>query len=263
MSTHHSPASAPDAPASPADERTAPRRGFIGQLLGGAAAVAAGALTGAAPLGAQSAAGAPSGTTPTPRDTARAEPRGEWDMSWVGRLTSAHRHVFDAPAIAEGTALHQARMYLQGFHDVYGAPDGDLNAVIVVRHHAMPMVVDDPIWARYDFIGKEMAKVDDPTTGKPARRNPFVRVKPDDQHSMVWPDGALDTLIARGVIVLGCNMALMGLAGQIAKRSKEPVEQVQDALRRSLVPGVTLMPSGIFAVTRAQEAGCHYLYSGA
>ncbi len=39
-------------------------------------------------------------------------------------------------------------------------------------------------------------------------------------------------------------------------------DEIQDLrVVASLVPGVILMPSGIFAVARAQEAGCHYMRS--
>jgi hypothetical protein len=120
------------------------------------------------------------------------------------------------------------------------------------------MVLDDPIWARYDFIGKD-AKLKDPSTGKDAQRNPFLRSGKDDPDAYVWPDGGLDALMGRGAIVLACNMALMGFAGIIAKRTKQQVDAVREELRHGLVPGVTLMPSGIFAVTRAEEAGCHYI----
>lgn len=235
---------------------TPPRRGFLGQLLGGAAALVAGGLAGA-PLRAQAESGHALPAA-APRDTEPRGPHTAWDMSWLDRITTGHREVFDAPEIAEGTVFNQARSYLAGFHEVYGTRDADLNAVLVVRHKGIPMVLDDPIWARYDFIGKD-AKLKDPTTGGDAGRNPFLRPRPDDAHAYVWADGGLDTLIGRGAIVLACNMALMGFAGIIAKRTKQPEDAVRDELKHGLVPGVTLMPSGIFAVTRAEEAGCHYI----
>ena len=249
------PGSAPDRPSVPAI--TPPRRGFLGQLIGGAAAVLAGTVA-SRPLFAQPAFARATRSRAAPADTAAATPHSAWDMSWVDRITTAHREVFDAPAIAEGTAFNQARMYLAGFHDVYGTSDADVNAVVVVRHKGIPMVLDDPLWARYDFIGKD-AKLKDPATGHDATRNPFLHAKPDDAHAYVWADGGLDALLGRGVIVLACNMALMGFAGIIAKRTKQDVDTVRDELRHGLVPGVTLMPSGIFGVTRAEEAGCHYI----
>ncbi|HEX6536985.1 MAG TPA: hypothetical protein VF041_20535 [Gemmatimonadaceae bacterium] len=254
---------------------SSPRRGFLGRLAGGAAALAAGTL-GASSLRAQSAAPSPTDTTsaaPRAADAPRAAPcaapcdpdagfppvRGAWDMSWTRKLVGPHRQVFDAPEIAEGTILHQARMYLAGYAEVYGVAGPDIHAVLVFRHRAVPMVLGDAIWAKYDFIAREAGKLADPTTGKPARRNPFLNARPGDEHAMIWPDGGLDTLLEKGAIALACNVALLGLAGRIAKRTKQAHDAVADELKRSLVPGVTLMPSGVFAVTRAEEAGCHYM----
>ncbi|MEJ7813357.1 MAG: hypothetical protein WKG32_23315 [Gemmatimonadaceae bacterium] len=228
------------------------RRGFLGRLLSGAAVLAGGGA--AAPLIAQ---GVTPGSGGAPGPVPSGAPRGPWDVTWADRLTAKHKQVFDAPEIAEGTALHQARTFMRGYADVYGENDSDMNAVLVFRHAGLPVVLGDPVWERYE-LGKAL-KLKDPTTGKPARRNPFTNVKASDKHSIVWPDGGLDTLIGRGATVLACNLALMGFAGRLATKWKVKSADVQKELRESLVPGVIVMPSGIFAVARAQEAGCNYI----
>ncbi|HJU64121.1 MAG TPA: hypothetical protein VJ596_00530 [Gemmatimonadaceae bacterium] len=229
------------------------RRGFLARLAAGAAALAGGGAV----LSRAEAQG-----TPGPRwerrpvDVAN-EARAPWDDSWVSRLKGKHKQVFDAPEIANGTVLHQARTYMKGYEVVYGATDADMSAVLVIRHAAVPMVLGDELWERHDF-GREH-KLKDPATGQRTRRNPFINVKPGDRYSMVWPDGALDTLLARGVTVLACNLALMGVAGMIAQKEKLDNEAARSRLLANLVPGVIIMPSGIFAVARAQEAGCNYI----
>lgn len=239
-------------PPLPSHRSSSPRRGFLAQLAAGAAALAATGVIGRPRL--LRGAAVPPPTTP---DTTAA-PHGAWDLSWVDRITAQHRQVFDSPAISDGAALDKAALYLAGYHEVYGTRDADVNAVIVVRHRAIPIVLADSVWARYDFVG-QTTNLEDPTTGGRARRNPFLNARPNDQCAVVSPDGALDTLIQRGVIVLACSLALGGFAQRIADHAKQPVDAVHDFLKRSLVPGVTLMPSGVFAVARAQEAGCHYL----
>jgi hypothetical protein len=224
-----------------------PRRAFLGKVAGTAAVLAAGGMI-PAELRALSPASRP-----------RAD---DWDMSWVDRITGDHRQVFDCPEINDATALHQMRTWLGGFHEVYGTTDADMHGVLVIRHSAIPMVVNDAMWAKYE-LGKTSKSVD-PATGKSAARNPFLNanVKPGDRHSLLWPDGGLDTLVTRGQVVLACNMALHFMAGQAADKAKADVQDVYAELRANLVPGVTLMPSGIFAVTRAQEAGCRLMYAG-
>ncbi len=234
----------------------APRRGFLAQLATAAVAFAAGGLV--RPPRA-TASELPNGLRDTrARTDTTPAPRGPWDLSWVDKLTAAHCQVFDSPAVADGEALNKAALYLDGFHEVYGTTDKDLNIVIVVRHKGIPIVLGNDIWARYDYLA-DHTKLKDPTTGKNAKRNPFVGVKPNDAYAMTDPTSSLDTLIARGVIVLCCNLALGAAAGQLADKTKQSMDTVEAELKRSLVPGVTLVPSGIFGVTRAEEAGCHYI----
>lgn len=248
------------------DDALAPtqRRRFIGQLVGGAAAIAAGACTRAVPAQAVAPAQAPAGTAPSSAvaaDSTTHAAHHTWDLSWTTRVASAttHKQVFDSPEIAEGAALHQARMFFVNYKEVYNSVDADLGAVIVVRHIAIPMVLSDAVWAHYPFLGKKTTKLKDPTTNEWALRNPFLNAKKDDKYTLIWPDGGLDTLIGRGTIVLACNLALGGFAGRIAKKTQQAEDVVMKELTDGLVPGVTLVPSGIFGVIRAEQAGCAYL----
>ena len=231
----------------------APRRSFLARLLGGAAALAGGGLVGR-DLAAQAA--------PAARPAAA-----EWDMSWVERVTGAHRQVFDAPELTEATVLHQARTWMNGYAEVYGTSDADTSAVLVVRHAAVPMAMNDALWDRLE-LGAAMATmsadrqaVKDPARDEPARRNPYLNanVKPGDPNGLLWPDGGLDTLIRRGAIVLVCNLALRRGVQLLVERERMPAAQARETVLANLIPGVYVMPSGIFAVARAQEAGCQYI----
>ena len=231
------------------NDAPSPRRTFLGKVAGTAAAVAASSII-------------PAGLRATPAPVSRPLPPGDWDMSWVDRITGDHRQVFDAPEISEGDALHQARVWLSGFKEIYGTTDADMHGVLVFRHKAIPVVVNDAMWAKY-HLGKANDQKD-PASGKPAERNPFLNSNSDakDKFGLIWPDGGLDTLVTRGQTVLACNMALRFMAGGLAEKTKQESKAVYTELRANLVPGVTLMPSGIFAVTRAQEAGCRLMYAG-
>ena len=245
-----------------------PRRGFVARLA--AAGAALGALAHGRAATAQSPA-TPDDATPPRRD----EPpvQGDWDMSWVNRLTAPRRQVFDIPEMRNGMGLHQTRAWLQGYEDVYGDAGKAANAVLVVRHFAIPMVMGDALWDRYGLATKITAfsadkePVKDPATGQPARRHPFLNAnaKPGDAHASmyVWPDGGVDTLLKRpGVTVLACNLALAFVAEQVvAKQDGVSNEEALKRVKAGLLPGVVVMPSGIFAVGRAEEAGCRYIYS--
>jgi hypothetical protein len=238
----------PDTPFAPAWAR----RAFLGQL---ALMTAAFATTACAPSLSAPAPPAPA-ATPDPGAGLPPLPPLEFTDSWASRITGKYRGVFDSPSIDDGTAVFNAHTFMQGFEDMYGVSDWDVSAVVVIRHRAVPMVVDDTIWARY-AIG-EYAKVKDSATGKWATKNPFYKADPSDPDDAPY---AMESLTKRGVIFLGCALATRGMAATLARRTNQKAGAVFDELRRHLVPGLELAPSGIFAVMRAQDAGCHYMRS--
>ena len=225
-----------------------PRREFLGHLAGGAAALAG--LTIAAPLAAAETAFASAGDS--------VKPTGEWDDSWTAKLNGRKlRTVFDAPEINSALALHQANAVINNYRDVAGIPEKDLGLVVVIRHRAIPMAFNDAIWEKYE-AGVEL-KLKDPTTGEPAKRNPFLSLTKEDKHGLVDHETSLNSLYDRGVIFLGCNNAAMGWAYMLAKKSGAKVEDVKQELKANVIPGMTLLPTGIFAVVRAQNVGCSYM----
>lgn len=232
-----------------------PRREFIGQLAASAIVLAGTAC--AAPAIAGQTATSPS-PAPKPRETNTAP---HWDDSWFGRLTAKHKAVFDSPAIEDGLAIFQAIGYVNGMRDAISASDGDVQAVVVMRHSAISMVFNDAMWRKYEF-GKE-EKVKD-RNGKWAKRNPFA----DDRTGASGASGGgnrqrydLAWLTSHGHILLGCDLATRGQAGLIAERTKGDSKAIYEELKANLVPGVVLQPTGVYAVHRAQEAGCTYIRS--
>lgn len=183
--------------------------------------------------------------------------QGTWDMTWAERVTGKYKMCFDAHEVSEGVCLHQARSFLAGYTSVYGLADSDVSAVLVIRHAAVPMVMADALWED-GFLG-DITKLKDPESGEPTKRNPFINIPPGARHALTWPDGALDTLIARGVIVLACDLALSNFAARIASHRKLPRTDARDLVLANLVPGIYRMPTGIFATSHAQQLGCGVL----
>jgi hypothetical protein len=228
-------------PSSPSEFVTA-RREFLGQLATAAVALAGTACAAQTVAGAQAAAPAqnPAGATPT--DPAS---KTVFDDSWTQRLTAKHKAVFDSPELADGAAIYQAQIWSSGFKEMYHLSDADTQAVLVFRHAGVPMVFNDAIWSKYE-IGKRRKVKDE--AGHWAIANSHVK--------------DLEEAKARGAIILGCNLAAMGIAASIARDTKQDPEAVRQEIRSNLIPGALLMPSGIFALHRAQEAGCTYMRSG-
>lgn len=220
------------------------RRDFLKQLTLATAAVGGGAII--SPLDAEELSRATDFT---------ATPGAAWDMSWTEQLQRAqYKAVFDSPALGDGSALDLAAGIQDSFKEVYGSDDV-VRMVIIMRQLGQVMAFNDDLWNRY-AIGEER-KVNDPVTKQPARRNPWAKAMPGE------PDWAvaskLDTLRARGAILLVCNRASMNWARGAAERTKTDLDKVQNEVRNGLVPGAVLMPTGIFALVRAQNAGCAYM----
>jgi hypothetical protein len=240
---------------SSSDSPTA-RREFIGTLAASAIVLAGTAC--AAPVSAVQTVVTPppapgGGNTPPPAPAAPAH----WDDSWFARLTAKHKAVFDSPDFGEGIALSHATGYIRGMREAVGAGPDDVQTVIVMRHHAIPMAFNDAMWTKY-AIGEER-KVKD-AKDKWATRNPFAAAE-GPSSGADRPQANLAWLAAHGQILLGCDMATRGYAGIIAGKTKGDSRAVYEELKASLLPGVILQPTGVYAVLRAQEAGCAFFRS--
>ena len=243
---------------------TTPRRDFLAQLAA-AGLVSAGLSTVGCAAAAQGAApGAATGAAPAPGSGAPA-----FDDSWTARVREAgHKAVFDSPEVSDGLGLWQAWLFRRGYRDALGR-DAERAAVpvLVIRHAATVLAVDDALWAKYKL--GELRKVNDPVSKKPAERNPFARPlpdapKPEGNFAVMLegqPEPSLEGIIRGGGVVLACNVALENQIGGIARRTGQTVEAVRAEVRAHLVPGVILQPSGVYAVLRAQEVGCVYMRS--
>jgi hypothetical protein len=240
-----------DTAGEPAD---AARRGFLQQVLtAGAVAAGAGLLAGCA-TAAPAAAGA-AGAAPAPAGRQNGA-SGQWDMSWTRKL-GRYRTAYESPEIMSGAALAFAAAAMEGYRQALGVTR-DFTPVLILRHTASVMTLDDAMWARL-ALG-EAHKLKDPTSGEPATRNPFINHKQGDKHSMTGAQAALDTLVGQGAVVLTCNRALMGVAYQLRRKETQLTQEAAMAeVRKSVLPGVYVMPNGIFAISAAQDAGCHYV----
>ena len=229
-----------------ADEMNSSRRKFLANVAGSATALAAVGLSSTA-LRAQGA--------------AATAPQGGWDMTWLDKVAKAkHKQVFDAPAMADGMALTNAAVWLNGYSEVYKTTDADMAAVIVFRHKGVTAVLNDELWSILKPTDDDKAK-DPAAADVVVTRNPFLTPKAGERGGNLMPNGSMDALISRGMIVIGCNLALMRQAGPLSKALGISREEAQQKLIAGLVPGVIRMPSGVFATTRAEEAGCGFLRS--
>jgi hypothetical protein len=192
-----------------------------------------------------------------PAGTGRAP--ADWDLSWLDLLaTATDRAVFDWPSMgdpADPLVFQFAARYLDNCEAVY--PPGRYRARVVlnVRTQAVPVALGDALWERY-ALGAEY-NVKDPNTQQPAVRNPFWHRAPSTIPGYVVP--TLGDFLNRGAFILVCDFALGHLARRLGEKAGRTTDDVHKELRAGFVPATYAVPSGVFGLARAQNAGCAYM----
>lgn len=179
-----------------------------------------------------------------------------WNTSWLKSLAAAkYRVVFNASDISDGAAMNYASTFLDNFHEVHATTDRQTRPVIVFRRLGTQMAFNDQLWNRY-AIG-ENTKINDPLTKAPAKRNIFW--KAPDGASKGEAAATIEALNRRGLISLVCSYAIGNWSRGTAEKMSLKLEDVVADVRANLVPGAILVPTGIYALIRAQNAGCAYM----
>lgn len=173
------------------------------------------------------------------------------ELAWPGALPGRYHQVVDGYDISRGAPLFYARNFLDS------NPAGTAASVLILRDAALVIAVNNDIWGKYK-IG-EFLDVIDPDTKAKAVKNPFLHPKSGTLRN---DKGAIDRLVAAGIVVGACNMALHGLSKAAgAKIGVGPDDAAREWLA-NVVPGITMLPSGVWGLNRAQLAGCTYCAGG-
>ena len=178
-----------------------------------------------------------------------------WDVSWAGRLRGKSRAVFDSPRVSEGGALYRAIMWRDQYFAVFGGSKTDLTPVVVFRHEAIPLIMDDAHWEHLG-VGKDLG-FKDPKTKKWSKKNPFSAAPADASENA--KKFTIPSFIAEGGVVLACRLAFDGIVSQYEKKDKLSYKDAEKAATAHILPGVIMQPSGFFAVLKAQDEGCKYM----
>lgn len=223
------------------------RRGFLGSLATGAAAVGISAM---APtlkvLGNEQ-----SSLKGTPDDP----------EEMFKKINGKHRIVFDATQPHEIYPFAWPRVFLMT-NEVTGTKNKDCSVVVVLRHSAIGYAMEDRLWEKYNF-GK-LFNANDPETKGPATRNPFW--KPKAGAYKVPGVGELligiNELQSNGVMFCVCEAAMTVYSAVAAQMMKLDAGEVRKDFVSGLLPDIQPVPSGVWALGRAQAKGCGYIFAG-
>jgi len=145
-------------------------------------------------------------------------------------------------------------MWRDQYAKVFGGTKSDVTPVVVFRHEAIPLIMDDTHWEHLG-VGRDLELKD--SKGKWSKTNPFSAAAPDAPARM--KEFTLPAFIADGGIALACNLAFFEIISQYREKDKLSPEDAAKMAKSHILPGVIMQPSGFFAVLKAQDEGCKYM----
>jgi hypothetical protein len=230
-------------------KRAASRRDFLGKLAGTAALLGMSNLPLAASAETIHDSHLHSGDLADPD---------EWFKT---NIKGKHKIVFDSPEPKQIFTFAWPLVFVLTNKGT-GTDAKDCSVVVVLRHNSIGYALNDALWAKYKL--GEMFKVNDPRTSAPATRNPFWDTKPDDFKVPglgAVPIGIRD-LQANGILFCACDMAITVYSAVVAMNTNQDAAVVKKEWVAGMIPDIPAMPSGVWAVGRAQEHGCSYCFAG-
>ena len=227
-----------------------PRRGFLGRVIGAAAAAAGVPLIGARSVAAQGA-----------------------GDEWLKDVKGTHRCLFDFPQMNNGMPLLHILNYLNTYKDAYKAAPGSVGAVgtfySIGPRASIVFAFNDAMWKKYE-LGAYTGLKD--ANGQAYTRNPFWTPTKDELHLMMSviqsptipafgemaPALGIQSLQQMGTKFLLCNNAFDGWCLELEARGKGKMADLQKDLSANMLPGVTPVPAMVIAIEQAQAAGIKY-----
>jgi len=180
---------------------------------------------------------------------------------WFNQISGKHKLVFDVTQPHDVFPFAWPKVFLIT-NGKTGPTDTEKSVVVVLRHDAIPYAMQDALWAKYKF--GDVFKVTDPISKASSTRNPFWQPKPGDFKIPGIGNVAIgiNELQATGVLFCVCDMAMTVFSAAVAEGMKKDAAEVKKEWVAGLLPGIQQVPSGVWAVGRAQEHGCGYCFVG-
>ena len=237
-----------------------PRRSFIGKIAGSAAALGLAAIVNPFKSEAQQ--------PVKEKMPAQAMPKNEAD-AWFDKIKGRHRVVYDATQTHEVFPFAWPKVFLLT-NAATGSPASDCGVVVVLRHEGIAYAMQDKMWEKYGFaevfhatnIGPGFQAADAAVATK--TRNPFWNTKEGDFKLPGFGAVAIGIkdLMADGVMFCVCNAAMTVYSAAVAEQKGMKAEEVMNEWKANLIPGIQPVPSGVWALGRAQEHKCAYIFAG-
>ncbi len=177
--------------------------------------------------------------------------------AWFGNIKGKHRIVYDGSTPHGGFPIIWNWAYYLTNNGT-GSPDSDITAMTVLRHSALPIALEDRVWKKYNL--GEVFDIKDNETGVASLRNPYYEPREGD-FPLPGIDG-IKRLQERGAMFCACDLATKVYSNVVAEKMKLDPTEVYNDWVSAVLPDIQLVPSGVWALGRAQEHGCGYIFAG-
>lgn len=216
------------------------RRNFMGRVLMGATAGTLSVLT-----------------HPMYASMAHGDAKGLGDAEkWFDKIKGTHRVVYDGSYPHKGfPIIWNWAFYLS--NNETGSKDEDITAMTVLRHDAIPFALPSGLWKKY-ALGKMFHVYT--ANGSPYERNPYY--EPQEGDFPLPAIQGIKDLQSRGALFCVCNLALSVYSGAVAQQTGQDAGAIYDEWVTAILPGIQVVPSGVWALGRAQQKGCAYIFAG-
>ena len=176
---------------------------------------------------------------------------------WFDKIKGSHRVVFD------GSTPHHSFPIIWNWAWYYsnngaGNTDDDLTGMTVLRHDAIPFALKDSAWEKYKL--GEMFDIPDNSKKAAALRNTVYEPKEGDMPMPVIE--GIKKLQDRGAMFCVCDLALNVYSGVAAQKMGMDANEVYEEWKAAVLPDIQIVPSGVWALTKAQEHDCAYIFAG-
>ncbi|WP_318543245.1 hypothetical protein [Marixanthotalea marina] len=127
----------------------------------------------------------------------------------------------------------------------------------VLRHEALPFAFEDRLWKKYNLGTVFNVNTAD---GTPYDRNPYY--EPQEGDFPLPQIEGIKRMIERGALFCACDLATQVYSNAVATQMNLDPKIVYEDWVSGLLPEIQLVPSGVWALGRAQEHGCGYIFAG-
>ncbi len=176
--------------------------------------------------------------------------------AWMKTIKGKHRVVYDGSYPHHGFPIIWNWAYYLSNNEM-GSPDDEVTGMTVLRHDAIPFALHSDLWKKYPLGEMFHVKTADGTVYD---RNPYYEPQEGD-FPMPVIQGIKD-MMGRGAMFCVCNLALQVYSGAAAQQMGKDGGEVYEEWKAAVLPGIQIVPSGVWALGRAQEEGCGYIFAG-